>query len=146
MVAMTEGTGILHGSAVRRGLLLVALFVYCAVSASFAAFTVPMRVATSLPIVAVIAWAIKDGWHRCGPIDQDPPLSRTTPSSVAAMAVWVLLLVVAAAFQLATYLSEPREVYPTLSSLAGDAFSVAPVRTAGFAAWLALAAYLLVRR
>jgi hypothetical protein len=146
MKVMREGTGILCGSTMWRGLLLLGLFLYCAISASFDAFTAPMRVATSLPIAAAIAVAIREGWHRRGPVDQEPPLPRVTPATVVATAAWVGLLTVTGVFQFALYRSQPRELYPTLSALAGEAFGVAPVRAVAFAAWLALGAYLLARR
>lgn len=58
---------------------------------------------------------------------------------------WGALAVVAAAWQLAAYLQEPREDHPTLSSLTNAALDSQPARAAAFVVWL-LATVGLARR
>jgi hypothetical protein len=56
--------------------------------------------------------------------------------------VWVLLAVGVAGWQLAAWLSTPRDEHPTLSSLANEALDPRPVRALALAAWLVAAAWL----
>lgn len=58
---------------------------------------------------------------------------------------WVALAGVAAAWQLASFVQEPREDHPTISSITNDLLDSHPARAAAFALWL-LTARALARR
>jgi hypothetical protein len=59
-----------------------------------------------------------------------------------ALLPWALLAAAVAAWQLAAWLSTPRDEHPTLSSLANEALDARPVRALALAAWVAAAAWL----
>jgi hypothetical protein len=125
---------------------IVVLVVSAAVTAPLDAFTWPIRVATGLPILAFAVAAWRRGWHRPGTVSHAD--AGGPPSAVrrASLALWVALLGAAGGYAYTMYQSQPRDVYPTLSSLAGDAFEVTAVRGVAFALWCLLGAYVVVRR
>lgn len=59
--------------------------------------------------------------------------------------LWVVLIAVTAAWELAAYVQQPRHDHPTLSYLANAVLAQHHVRAAAFAGWLA-GAFALVRR
>lgn len=77
----------------------------------------------------------------------DPP---TTPSSAAdrhggSHAIWAVLTAAVVGFQLHMFTEQPRQLYPTVSSLVDTWLQPHPVRAAGFLLWMALGVYLLRR-
>lgn len=112
--------------------------VYAAVAATFSPFSWPMRVAVALGIVAIVALALRQGWHRSGPVDDTAPRQRGLRTGIVVLAVIGLV-------QLELYLSSPRDSYPTMSSLASSAFALWPVRAAMLLGWLAGGWYLVER-
>jgi len=93
-------------------------------------YTWPMRAATALPIIGVVAIrAANDARARGAP-------ARPVRRHAWGYAGWGVLFVAAGSMQLAMYLSTPRVDHPTLSSFAGASFGQPLVRAAGFAAWL----------
>ncbi|MFP3907810.1 MAG: hypothetical protein ACLFWR_12315 [Acidimicrobiales bacterium] len=121
---------------------IVGVVAYSVVVARIEPFTRPSEVATGLGIVAIAALAVRTGWLRRGPIGPAPaPHGRHWNLAVG---VWVLLIAAIGAFQLALFQSNPRETYPTLSSLASIAFAAWPARAAAIAAWIGLGIYLVV--
>jgi hypothetical protein len=59
-----------------------------------------------------------------------------------ALLPWAALAGAVVAWQLAAWLSAPRDEHPTLSSLANEALDARPVRALALAAWVAVAAWL----
>lgn len=109
---------------------------------SFAPYTWPMRAATASACIVVAVAAVRRGWLRPW---RDQVSAAGSTSLVAAYWVWLVLITAVVAVQVMLYLSAPREVYPTFSSLAEGAFGVRPLRTGAFAFWLWVGWY-LVRR
>jgi hypothetical protein len=114
---------------------------YGIVAAQLEPFSRPSEIANALAIAAIVALAIATGWHRKGPVGPLPPAHG--PQRNRGLAVWVVLIVAIGLFQLAQFQSNPRNVYPTLSSLASIAFGEWPVRAAAIAGWLALGIYIV---
>jgi hypothetical protein len=61
---------------------------------------------------------------------------------VRALLPWAVLAAAVIAWQLAAWLSSPRDEHPTLSSMANEALDPRPVRALALAAWVAAAAWL----
>lgn len=120
---------------------LVVAMAYSLVATRFEPYTTPMRVATAVPCILLVALAVVRRWHH----RRLPAGSGDEPGSRWLLAVWVVLMGAAVAFQLVLYLSSPRSAYPTLSSLAGIAFGWPGARPLAFAAWLLLGWYLVDR-
>jgi hypothetical protein len=121
---------------------LAGMAVYGAAATSFAPFTTPQAAATGVAMAVVVALALARGWHRPGPPDDGPRLGRR---AWPGLVVWAGLLGVATAVQLYHFEHWPRDVYPTLSSLAGQVFDAHPVRAAAYTLWLWLGWYVLDR-
>ena len=114
---------------------------YSVVAAMLEPFTRPSEVIIGLGIVAVVAVAVRAGWHHRGANGPVPPvLGRHWKQGLS---VWVVLIAAIGLFQLAQFQSNPRDVYPTLSSLASIAFGAWPVRALAIAAWMALGLYII---
>lgn len=96
-------------------------------------FSLASTVAVVGPGVAAVAVAAvrRPAWL--------PARSQEAPRRPG-MAVWIATIAVLGVWQLAAYLQEPREAYPTLSSLANTALDPQPVRAAAFLGWLTVAA------
>ncbi|MEW6155572.1 MAG: hypothetical protein AB1673_16540 [Actinomycetota bacterium] len=122
-------------------LAVVVAAVYGAVAMLFAPFTLAQHVATAVPCVAMLTAAVLRGWHRPGAKPGPGPDVRHR----AGVAVWLVLITLAVTVQLLNYFEWPRDVYPTLSSLASQVFSIYPVRVVAFWAWLGLGWYILER-
>jgi multidrug transporter EmrE-like cation transporter len=125
-----------------------AMVAYAAVATLYEPFSWPMRVAVALPAAAVVALAVRRGWLggvlRVGWARSAVPRSPGMAVWVG-LGVWVLLLAALTVFQLAVFTSNPREVYPTLSSLANATFDDWWVRIAAFATWLWVGWYVVER-
>ncbi len=118
-----------------------AVLVYGAVAASLDPFTRPSEVAIGAGTVAVVIVALRTGWQRPSAVGPVPP--RHGEHWGRAVVVWVVLIGAIGLFQMAQFQSNPRDVYPTLSSLASIAFGAWPVRAAAIAGWLALGLYIV---
>jgi hypothetical protein len=118
-----------------------ALITYAAFAAALQPFSHPQRVVTALAIALVVGVAVVRGW--AGGELAASCEARTGP--IPSFAVWAGLLALSGLVQLHHYLNWPRDVYPTLSSLAGEAFAFYPARALGYGLWLWLAWYLLDR-
>jgi hypothetical protein len=128
--------------------LAAAMVAYAGVATLYEPFSWPMRVAVALPALAAAALAVRRGWLRgvlrLGWARSILPRSPGTAVWIG-LGVWVLLLAALTVFQLAVFTSNPREVYPTLSSLANATFGDWWVRIAAFATWLWVGWYVVER-
>jgi hypothetical protein len=124
---------------------VVAVVAYSAVASLLDPFTRPIQVATVLPCIGLLVLAVARGWHRRGRSAGTPVRRRELPLWGPALVVWLVLVLLAVAVQLFNYFEWPRELYPTLSSLASRVFGVRVVRAAGFALWLWFGWYLVDR-
>jgi hypothetical protein len=123
-----------HGGAAG---LIAGATAYSWIAAGFHPFTWPMRLATAVPIVLVLAL----GWR--GPNrDRAEPRRRTHR---VGLWVWAALLVLLMVWELIAYLGSPRHDHPTLSSIAETVMSTQATRALVFAAWLGVGAVLLGR-
>ena len=114
---------------------------YSVVAALIEPFTHPSAVVTGLGIVAVVAVAVRTGWHRRGPVGEPP--EAPGPHWWWALAIWGVLVAAIGLFQMAQFQSNPRDVYPTLSSLLSIAFGSRPVRATTIAIWIGLGLYII---
>jgi hypothetical protein len=130
----------------RNGTLPVAavavLLAYGAFATLFEPWGRPISIITAVAIVALACVALIRGWHLPGR-RLDPP--ERVPRSIPALLVWAVLLAALTFVQLFNFWDWPRDVYPTLSSLAGRVFSVYPVRALAYGMWLWLGWYLVDR-
>jgi hypothetical protein len=124
---------------VKFGLVLVFVLAYSWIAAAFRPFTQPENAAVALPALVVVAvsWRRSDFGKGGGAGPLRPP--------AAATAIWVLLLVVLTAWELAAYALSPRHSHPTLSSISDSLMSVHVGRAAAFLGWLVVGWVLFVR-
>jgi hypothetical protein len=66
------------------------------------------------------------------------PALPAPAASFVGVGGWVVLVVALAVWEVSSYLQQPREDHPTLSSIADGALDGHPVRAAAFVVWLAL--------
>jgi hypothetical protein len=97
----------------------------------------PFSAAATLAVVLAGLAAAALGLCRRRPVTPRRPVTSAAP--------WAVLAAVAAVWQLAAYLQQPRDDHPTLSSLANAALGSQVARTAAFGAWL-LTTVALARR
>jgi hypothetical protein len=90
-----------------------------------------VRLAILIVCAVVAVDAVRHGWLHAW----DSPRVPRGGTRMAPYAVWLVLIAVVAAVQVAMFTSAPRATYPTLSSLADVAFGAWPVRAAAFALW-----------
>lgn len=121
--------------------VVAAVVAYSVAAALMEPFTRPSEVIIALGILAMVAVAVRAGWHRRGPVGEPPEAHGR--HWWRALAVWAVLIAVIGLFQMAQFQSNPRDVYPTLSSLASIAFGSWPVRAAAIAAWVGLGFYII---
>ena len=121
-------------------LVAAGILAYSAVAALFEPMTWPTRIATALPILALLAGAVHRGWSR-----PRMPVARRRRLRPGAAAVWVILIGAVIAVQLLNFVAEPREIYPTLSSLAQEVLDLYPLRAAMFVGWIGAGWYLVGR-
>ncbi len=101
-------------------------------------FTWPALAGTITGGVAVVAAARQRGTPRRA---LDPKAAGWR----AGAAVWAVLFLALAAWELAAFLQHPRADHPTLSSLASGVFDSHATRAAAFLAWLGVGAVLARR-
>jgi hypothetical protein len=103
----------------------------------------------AVPVVAVVGLAVHDGWLRArvtGPGTADPAeLGTAGRHARTGLVVWAVLLFAIVYWQLMVFTSNPRDVYPTYSSILNDLLAPYPARVLGWGVWLWLGWY-VVRR
>jgi hypothetical protein len=126
--------------------VLAAVAVLVAAYAWWAVGREPFTWRATLAVVpagaAAAAWGT---WRRGAMFGRTTAASPGAGARAPSVAWWALLAVVAAAWQLAAYLQDPRDDHPTLSSLTNAALDSQEARAAAFVAWL-LATVGLARR
>jgi hypothetical protein len=109
---------------------------YAWVAAGLRPFTLSEEVLVAVPALLGLAAAMRaSGTMRTESADW---------SWRGSAAIWLGLVVVAAAWELNAYFSSPRSAHPTLSVIADNVMSVHPGRALVFVLWLALG-WVLVR-
>ncbi|HEX2179857.1 MAG TPA: hypothetical protein VHL54_10145, partial [Actinomycetota bacterium] len=103
-------------------------------------FTAPALVVTLATGGVVLAVGARTGRRRPGGTEKPSP-----PVAAAGLAVWGVLVLALAAWEVAAFVQLPRSAHPTLSALANLAFESHPVRAAAFVLWIA-AGYGMARR
>ena len=122
---------------VRWGLFIVVILALSWVAAGLRPFTQPMNVAVAVPALIVVGLS----WRWSG-LGKGADAERPAPAGIA---VWVTLLVLLTAWELAAYVSSPREAHPTLSSISDSLMSVHVGRAAAFLGWLVVGWALFLR-
>lgn len=117
--------------------LIAASVAFGLVTAQLDPFTRPAEVMVGTVSIAMVGLAVWAGWVRRGPIGEAVARPRGRAWRVGLVG-WAVLIAGIGLFQLAQFQSNPRETYPTLSSLASIAFGHWPVRAAAIVAWLVL--------
>jgi hypothetical protein len=122
-----------------RLLSMIVLLGYSWLATGLRAFTIPIDVAVGVPTVILLGLS----WHRSRlgrvPSDQRPRPPRSS------LIVWAALIGALALWELAAYVSSPRQDHPTLSSISDDITSSHPARAVVFALWLVLGLHLFAR-
>jgi hypothetical protein len=135
----------------RPAILLCGLgLLYALAAATVDPWTALAYATVAVPVVAVLALAVHDGWLRPrAAVDDggaDPAeLGTTGRHARAGLVVWAVLLFVIVYWQLMVFTSNPRDVYPTYSSILNELLAPYPARVAGWSVWLWLGWY-VVRR
>jgi len=124
---------------VKIGLVLVFVLAFSWIAAGYRPFTQPMNAAVALPalVLVVVSWRRSDFGKSSG--------ADLVRPSRAGTAIWVVLLAVLTAWELAAYASSPRHDHPTLSSISDSLMSVHLGRAAAFLGWLVVGWALFVR-
>jgi hypothetical protein len=127
--------------------LIVVFVIYAAIATNFRANTQAMLITIAIPGAVVLTIAVARGWLRPGRLvtEHAGAPHHSKPANVVGLAIWLALIAIAVGFQLAMFMSNPRSVYPTLSSLLAGVFDTRALRAGAFALWLWLAWYLLDR-
>ena len=127
--------------------LIVVFLLYAAIATNFKPNTRAMLITIAIPGAVVLAVAVARGWLRPARLAAEPAGAsrRSSRADALGLAIWLVLIAVAVGFQLAMFVSNPRSVYPTLSSLVAGVFDTRAFRAGAFALWLWLAWYLLNR-
>jgi hypothetical protein len=122
-----------------RLLSLIVLIGYSWLASGLRPFTIPIDVAVGAPTATLLALSLHRS--RLGRVrsDQRPRPSRNS------LLVWTALLGALVVWELAAYLSSPRQRHPTLSSISDDITSGHPARAAVFALWLVLGLQVFAR-
>jgi hypothetical protein len=132
------------GLAVRPWTVLGAAVVVggAVVASSTRPFTTAADVVTAVPIAvaggATVWWIGRGRRARTATAAARPPWTRR-------WVVWPVLAGVVAAWEIACFVSLPREAHPTLSVLIDALDSTRVGKTAAFVAWLALGWWLVTR-
>jgi hypothetical protein len=119
--------------------VIAAALGYSWVASGLRAFTHPMAVAVSIPLVIAGIAVIRSSRR----LDAAAATGDTAPRR--GTWVWVVLVILLLAWELISFRLSPRVDHPTLSSIADAAMSTHAGRFIAFAAWLA-AGYWLFRR
>jgi hypothetical protein len=127
--------------------LIVVFVIYAAIATNFKPHTRAMLITIAIPSAVVLTAAVARGWLRPARLATVPveASQRSNRADAVGLAIWIVLFAVAIGFQLAMFVSNPRSVYPTLSSLVAGVFDTRVLRAGAFALWLWLAWYLLDR-
>jgi len=127
--------------------LIVVFVIYAAIATNFEPFSLAMLITVAIPAAVVLTVAVARGWLWRARLATGPAGASqlSTRSEAVGLAIWLVLLAIAAGFQLAMFVSNPRSVYPTLSSLVAGVFDTRALRAGAFALWLWLAWYVLDR-
>ncbi len=120
-------------------LAVVLAGVYSWIAAGFLPFTWPMRIAVIVPVVVAAIFVV--GPSRPGA----EPAADQRGAYRRCITAWVVLLVLATAWELLALFSSPRDDHPTLSSMSDDVMSTHPGRALTFALWLFVGWLLFVR-
>jgi hypothetical protein len=115
--------------------VIVAALVYSWIAAALRPFTAPEDIAVAIPVIPVVVLAV---WWR-----PSPPPDRTPQRGAV---VWMALFGALAVWELAAYVSSPRDAHPTLSSIGDSLMSTHLGRAIAFAVWLGLGAALAFGR
>jgi len=126
--------------------LIVVFVIYAAIATNFKPNTRAMLITIAIPGAVVLTIAVARGWLRPAlATDRAGAPRGSNRADAVGLAIWLVLIAVAVGFQLAMFMSNPRSVYPTLSSLLAGVFDTRALRAGAFALWLWLAWYLLDR-
>ena len=127
--------------------LIVVFVTYAAVATNFEPNTRAMLITIAIPAAVLLTVAVARGRLRSARLATEPsvPSSRSNRADAVGLAIWLVLLALAVGFQLLMFMSNPRSVYPTLSSLLAGVFDTRALRAGGFALWLWFGWYLLDR-
>jgi hypothetical protein len=127
--------------------LIVVFVIYAAIATNFRPHTPAMLITIAIPGAVVLTVAVARGWLRPARLATEPAGEphRSNRADAVGLAIWLVLIAVAVGFQLSMFASNPRSVYPTLSSLLAGVFDTRALRAGAFALWLWLAWYLLDR-
>ena len=107
-----------------------AVAAYSWIAAGLRPFTLGEEVLVAVPGLVCLAAAI---WT-----PGSPQTGVAGASMRGSAAIWLVLVVAAAGWELTAYFSSPRSAHPTLSVIADNVMSVQPGRALVFALWLAL--------
>jgi hypothetical protein len=119
--------------------VIAAALGYSWVASGLRAFTHPMAVAVSIPLVLAGIVLIRSSRR----LDAAAAAGDTAPRR--GTWVWVTLIVLLLAWELISFRLSPRVDHPTLSSIADAAMSTHPGRFIVFVAWLASGYWLFKR-
>lgn len=118
----------------RRDLVVaVGISAYALLAAVPEPFTWQVYAVIAVPVLVVLALAVRRGWPR--PFLDMPP-ARLARAGWWPVAIWALLFVVFAFVQLGHFFSDPRSIYPTLSSLLEQPLTTYTVRAFAIAVWI----------
>jgi hypothetical protein len=124
----------------RRALGAIAVGLYAWWVSGLAHFTLASTVAVLVPGVLVLVLGSR---RRLGAAGPGPRAAAPLPRP--GLVVWGVLVGAVLAVELVAYRSSPREMHPTLSSMADAALQPRPVAALAFLAWMALG-WALARR
>jgi hypothetical protein len=119
--------------------VIAAALGYSWVASGLRAFTHPMAVAVSIPLVLAGIALIRSSRR----LDAAAATGDAAPRR--GTSVWVTLIVLLLAWELISFRLSPRADHPTLSSIADTAMSTHPGRFIMFVAWLASGYWLFKR-
>jgi hypothetical protein len=144
-VARKEGAEVRRPASLPDLRLIVVFAIYAAIATSFKPFTPAMLITIAIPGAVALTVAVARGWLRPARLATEPagPPHRSTRADAFGLLTWLVLLATAVGFQLAMFVSNPRSVYPTLSSLVAGVLDTRALRAGGFVLWLWLGWYLL---
>ncbi len=123
---------------VRWGLFVVVILALSWVAAGLRPFTQPMNAAVAVPALIVVGLSWR--WSDLG-----KGARRSASGPRRGSPCGSTLLVLLTAWELAAYVSSPRDAHPTLSSISDSLMSVHVGRAAAFLGWLVVGWALFLR-
>src|SRR5262249_38919076 len=125
--------------------LIVVFLIYAAIATNFEPNTRAMLITIAIPSAVLLTVAVARGSLRPARLATEPSVAprRSNRADAVGLAIWLVLLAIAVGFQLLMFTSNPRSVYPTLSSLVAGVFDTRALRAGAFAVWLWFGWYLL---